>query len=251
MAMYCPGGSGGCDLDNNTKRDINNAISLLSTALDYFEQGDGNHLKTTKGLSFYDKVTTAANKTYSYISNPLFGEEIDEAIEWLKEGSYKIAVISRDDAEAECIVSNCEELLNSTNSELGKAIDSLKQGNYVYVFNHLTNAWKFSQNMMGANLKKESGETENFLPAEYSLDQNYPNPFNPTTTINYQLPEKSYATLRIYDILGNLVTTLVDEELNPGFYSITWDAGGLASGVYFYRFNSGSFVSTKKLILLK
>jgi hypothetical protein len=106
-------------------------------------------------------------------------------------------------------------------------------------------------NVLGYNLKKVSGDTNNSIPTVYALEQNYPNPFNPTTTINYQLPEKGHANLRVYDILGNLVTTLLDEELNPGYYSVTWDASGLASGIYFYRLNSGSFVSTKKLILLK
>ncbi|HKB86828.1 MAG TPA: T9SS type A sorting domain-containing protein, partial [Ignavibacteriaceae bacterium] len=89
------------------------------------------------------------------------------------------------------------------------------------------------------------------LPTKYELEQNYPNPFNPTTTIKYQLPEKNHVSLRIYDILGDLVKTLVDEEQAPGYYSVSWNAGGLASGVYFYRVISGSFVSTKKLMLLK
>ena len=106
------------------------------------------------------------------------------------EGSYKLAVIVRDEAElpGACQVSNCEQLLANTNRELGKAIDEKKQDHYVYILNHLTNAWKFAMNAMGANLRKESGEEEvSLTPTEYGLDQNYPNPFNPATTINYQL----------------------------------------------------------------
>ncbi len=251
MSEYCPSNRN-CSLDNNTKSNLNNAISLLSTALGYFQPNDDNRLKTNKGLSFYDNLTSATNKIYSYISNPDFGDKIDQAIEWLKTGGYIIAVTARDDAEqpGACVVSNCEQLLESTNTELGKALDSLKQSNYVYVFNHLTNAWKFAENMMGANLRKETGEVA-LVPKEYGLSQNYPNPFNPATTINYQLPEKNHVTLRIYDILGNLVKTLVDGEQEPGYYHITWNAGALASGVYIYRLMSGSFSSTKKLILLK
>jgi hypothetical protein len=251
MDEYCPANNN-CSLDNNTKKDLNNAISLLNSALGYFQPNDDDRLKTNKGLTCYDNLTTATNKIYSYINNTDFGDKIDEAIEWLKLGGYRIAVISRDDAAepGACVVSNCEELLQSANTELGKAIDSLKQNNYVYVFNHLTNAWKFSQNMMGANLKKGNAEVT-LAPKEYDLSQNYPNPFNPTTTINYQLPEKNHVTLRIYDVLGNLVKTLVDGEQAPGYYNVTWNAGGLASGVYIYRIMSGSFVSTKKLILLK
>jgi len=89
------------------------------------------------------------------------------------------------------------------------------------------------------------------VPDKIALEQNYPNPFNPATTINYQLPQKSYVTLKIYDILGSLVKTLIDQEIEAGYHSIRWNASGLASGVYFYRLNAGSFVSTKKLILMK
>ncbi len=89
------------------------------------------------------------------------------------------------------------------------------------------------------------------MPSKIALEQNFPNPFNPSTTINYQLPEKGYVTLKIYDILGNLIKTLVDQEMDAGYHSVRWNAGGLASGVYFYRLSAGTFVSTKKLLLLK
>jgi predicted acyltransferase (DUF342 family) len=107
------------------------------------------------------------------------------------------------------------------------------------------------------SLAKGSGEPEgdqeitNIIPDEISLEQNYPNPFNPTTTINYQLPEKNHVSLKVYDILGNLVSTLVDEEMEAGYYSVNWNASQLASGIYIYRIISGSYVSTKKMILMK
>jgi hypothetical protein len=85
----------------------------------------------------------------------------------------------------------------------------------------------------------------------FKLGQNYPNPFNPSTTINYQLPAKNHVSLKVYDILGNLVTTLVDQEMEAGYYNVNWNAGQLASGIYIYRIISGSFVSTKKMILMK
>jgi hypothetical protein len=137
--------------------------------------------------------------------------------------------------------------------ELGKAIDESKQDHYVYILNHLTNAWKFAMNVMGANLNKEGVEDEDNLtiPTEYSLDQNYPNPFNPSTTINYQLPAKNHVSLKVYDILGNMVTTLVDQEMEAGYYTVNWNASQLASGIYVYRIISESFVSTKKMILMK
>jgi hypothetical protein len=250
-AEFCPTNNN-CSWDNNTKQDINNAISYITTALTYFQ--DDNHLKTNKGLNFYDKITSSINLIYSYLGEPDFGSGIDLSLYYLIEGSYKLAVIVRDQAEepGACQVSNCEELLQNANRELGKAIDESKQDHYVYILNHLTNAWKFAMNVMGANLKKESGEENvNLIPTEYGLDQNYPNPFNPSTTINYQLPQKNHVSLKVYDILGNLVSDLVDQEMEAGYYSVNWNANQLASGIYIYRLISGSFVSTKKMILMK
>lgn len=89
------------------------------------------------------------------------------------------------------------------------------------------------------------------LPSHFLLSQNYPNPFNPTTTIIYSIPKQSLVTLKIYDILGREITTLVNEEKIAGTYKIDFNALSLASGVYFYRLEAGIYISTKKLILLK
>jgi hypothetical protein len=89
------------------------------------------------------------------------------------------------------------------------------------------------------------------LPTVYALEQNYPNPFNPATVITYSLPKQSPVTLKIYDVVGRVVATLIDETQAPGTYSVQFDASGLASGVYFYRLVAGQFVDAKKLILLR
>jgi hypothetical protein len=88
-------------------------------------------------------------------------------------------------------------------------------------------------------------------PREYRLEQNYPNPFNPVTRITYSVPSAGHVSLRVYDILGREVATLVNEEKQPGSYTVTFNGQGLASGVYFYRFNAQGYVSTKKMILTK
>ncbi len=87
--------------------------------------------------------------------------------------------------------------------------------------------------------------------SNFKLMQNYPNPFNPTTTINYHIPELSFVTLEVYDVLGNETATLVNEEKPAGIYEIEFDGGGLPSGIYFYSLSAGNFLSTKKIILLK
>lgn len=89
------------------------------------------------------------------------------------------------------------------------------------------------------------------IPERYSLAQNYPNPFNPSTVISYQLPVSSFVTLKVYDIVGREVKTLVSGRENAGTYAVRFDGSSLASGVYFYRLSAEHFVGVKKLVLLK
>jgi hypothetical protein len=99
-------------------------------------------------------------------------------------------------------------------------------------------------------------------PQTFALFQNYPNPFNPRTSIQYSVISTQHVRLKIYDLLGREVATLVDEVMQPGTYTVQWDARlrhsdsggqvqGLASGVYFYRLKAGNFVETKKLVLVR
>ncbi|MBI4810157.1 MAG: T9SS type A sorting domain-containing protein [Ignavibacteriales bacterium] len=94
-------------------------------------------------------------------------------------------------------------------------------------------------------------QNNNDLPKDFFLDQNYPNPFNPLTIINYQLPIDCYVTLKVYNLLGQEVATLVDEIQEAGYKSIALDGSKLPSAVYFYRMTAESFIETKKLLLAK
>lgn len=89
------------------------------------------------------------------------------------------------------------------------------------------------------------------LPNEFTLEQNYPNPFNPSTTIKYSLKENAYVTLKIYDILGSEVQTLIDEVMPSGNYSVNFNAGDLSSGTYFYIIQAGNFIQSRKMLLVK
>jgi YD repeat-containing protein len=89
------------------------------------------------------------------------------------------------------------------------------------------------------------------LPTEYALDQNYPNPFNPSTQIDYALPSAADVSLRVYDILGRPVATLVAEQQEPGWYSVRWDGIGASSGVYIARLTAGGFVAVRKMVLMR
>ncbi len=91
----------------------------------------------------------------------------------------------------------------------------------------------------------------NSVPDKYSLSQNYPNPFNPETNIEYSIPKNSNVTLKVYDMLGREVATLVNKQQEAGSYVAVWNASNFSSGVYFYRLTAGSFVQTKKMSLTK
>jgi predicted GH43/DUF377 family glycosyl hydrolase len=92
---------------------------------------------------------------------------------------------------------------------------------------------------------------ENVPPTEYALEQNYPNPFNPGTTFRYSIPQTSKVVIKVFDILGNEIATLMDEEKSVGTYQLMWNAADLSSGIYFYQLTAGDYVNTKKMILLK
>jgi len=109
--------------------------------------------------------------------------------------------------------------------------------------------------VQGGMYKKasEEGKSDEIIITDYKLSQNYPNPFNPSTTISYQIPSKSFVTLKVYDLLGNEVTELVNDWKETGSYTVQFTISGkqLASGMYFYTLTAGKFTDTKKFILLK
>jgi|WetSurMetagenome_2_1015567.scaffolds.fasta_scaffold01309_2 hypothetical protein len=94
-------------------------------------------------------------------------------------------------------------------------------------------------------------KSELHSPGNYKLSQNYPNPFNPSTKISWQSPTGSWQTLKIYDVLGNEVATLVDEYKPAGTYEVEWNAGDFPSGIYFYQLKTENYIETKKMILMK
>ena len=112
--------------------------------------------------------------------------------------------------------------------------------------------WLKEVSVTGEEIKNiQTDEADALVPAKESLSQNYPNPFNPSTIIHYEIPNDGLVTLKVYDELGREVKTLVNQYQNKGKYDVNFDASNLASGIYFYRLQSGNFISTKKMLLLK
>jgi len=100
-------------------------------------------------------------------------------------------------------------------------------------------------------LKQGNEDNTKVIPDAFTLQQNYPNPFNPSTTIRYSIPTSEIVTLKVYDVLGNEVATLINEEKSTGSYEVEFNASGLSSGIYFYKLQTNSFIETKKMLLLK
>ena len=98
---------------------------------------------------------------------------------------------------------------------------------------------------------KTDVERTNQVPESFSLNQNYPNPFNPSTTIEYSITKSSHVLLEVFNVLGQSIARLVDEQVSPGTYRVSYDASHLSSGVYLYRLKAGDFVQTKKMVLMK
>ena len=111
-------------------------------------------------------------------------------------------------------------------------------------------AYLLKTNSLGLVSEVENGNYSDY-PLNFILGQNYPNPFNPSTKIKYSIPQSTNVVIKVFDILGNEIETLVNEEKQVGAYEITWYAENLPSGVYFYQLKAGSFVETKKMVLLR
>ena len=145
-------------------------------------------------------------------------------------------------------------LLDSVEQNVTDYSDQSVQENTVYYYR----IYAFNDRIISEYSQEDSALTPNTtgvnnssIPLSYNLEQNYPNPFNPTTKISWQSPVSSLQTLKIYDVLGNEVATLVNEEKPAGTYEVEFNGSRLPSGVYFYKLQAGSFSETKKLLLLK
>ena len=106
-----------------------------------------------------------------------------------------------------------------------------------------------ASNEVNANITDVGAEAG--IPTEYALNQNYPNPFNPSTAIKFAIPEASNVSLVIYDMLGNQVEVLVNNQMNAGYYTFTWNASHYASGIYFCQMTAKDFIRVNKMLLIK
>jgi len=123
-------------------------------------------------------------------------------------------------------------------------------GTYWYM-KLITNLWTDPSLKLKYDTTVDVEKVSTEVPKNFTLYQNYPNPFNPSATIRYEIPERSFITLKVFDVLGNEIASLVNEEKLAGSYEVKFEADRLSSGIYFYKLQSGNFIKTKKMLLLK
>jgi tetratricopeptide (TPR) repeat protein len=205
---------------------------------DYFDSLSGNQkyypiLNKLAGDAYLrnDQFENAINAYNNVIRTDSSGEE---GISARFEELYSYLIIKKDISAANKILADIKEI-NSQSPEVQMRIKNAE---------HLING---SNKTLNKNAKLVSISA----PKSYELSQNFPNPFNPSTTIRYQIPKPSLVTLKVYDILGREVATLVNENKIEGSYDFSFNASRFASGVYIYQLRVNDFVASKKMLLLK
>jgi glycosidase len=211
-------------------------------------------------MSFTPLVSLAANGTailYATRNNPL---PVDLITFTAAKGDRQVVLnwktaseINSETFEIERRVTGIESWQNI--GEVKGDANSISLKNYFFI-DKIGTPGKFDYRLkmidISGNFKYSSiVNVELTAPQNFGLSQNYPNPFNPTTMINYQIPEAGMVTIEIFAVTGQLIKTLVNENKEAGYYSINVNADGLSSGIYFYKLKSGSFMQTKKMLLLK
>jgi minor extracellular serine protease Vpr len=186
----------------------------------------------------------------------LIGSTISEPISWLNAGSINhvnmvpanVSVTAGVDYHMVLSVTNATDtvIFRADTSTSGVRSSLFSGSNWAGISSNLR-----IRTIVASGAGSTSVETIGGIPETYALDQNYPNPFNPSTTIGFSIPSQKKVVLRVFNILGQEVCTLLNEDMAAGNYKVAWNTSGIASGTYFYRLQAGSFVESRKMVLLK
>jgi hypothetical protein len=193
------------------------------------EYGDNGVFRSTNNGQSWTQINNGLGEKDCYA---LYKDHSENLLVGTREGVYKSS-------------NNGDDWFNFNDGLIGISVFSLCEGadNILYAGTGGEGVYYLSD---------PSNDVENESnPKGFKLHSNFPNPFNPSTRIIYQIPEMSYVTLKVYDVLGNEIEILVNEEKATGSYELTWYAENLPSGVYFYQLQAGEFIQTKKMLLLK
>jgi hypothetical protein len=253
---------------------LNNGQVENSTLSTYTYDANGNKLSYLLQISANGQMTNSMIHTYAYDAN---GKMLTDSLKgWTNEtwmnGSLSTYTYDAQGNMVNVLVQSWLKSLWANSYQTTYTYDS--HGNLIVGYNNnwVNSSWVQSDNQFTItfydgstftltgykitisysllNITDVSSNKKN-AATEYSLSQNYPNPFNPSTTISFRLPSKSFVSLKIFDLIGREVATIVSEEMSAGSYSQQWNAFNISSGIYFYRLQAGTYLETKKLILLK
>ena len=146
-----------------------------------------------------------------------------------------------------------QRMFDPSIQSIGEAIDlpMLPTTGIYWYMKTVTNLWADPSLKLKYDITVDVEKFQADVPADFTLHQNYPNPFNPGTKIKFVIPNSSFVNLKVYNVLGKETATLVNEERPAGNYEVEFEASSLPSGVYFYQLRAGSFIQTKKMILLR
>jgi len=236
-----------CSTDNGTSWSVHGdpvdvsasnprVMSFITTHFSYWVSSDQNSPLPVTLSSFTSNINGRNAKldwsTSSEISNSgfeIFRSNLSDSLNWIKIGFIK----------------GNGTVNNSSNYSFDDR--NLNTGKYKYKLKQID----YNGNIQYFNL---SASVEIGVPSKFNLSQNYPNPFNPTTKIDFDLPMDSKVSIKIYDVLGKEIKTIVNDFRTAGYYTVTFDASSFSSGVYFYRIitdGNSKFIMTKKLVILK
>jgi lysophospholipase L1-like esterase len=215
-------GNGGTGVGNNL---INAYKQMINSAHAKGSVVYGATLLPMKGSSYYSTTHETERRTVN---------------EWIRNSGFFDGVIDLDKA------------LRNPNDTLS-LLPAYDTGDHLHPneAGHHAMAEAVDLTLFSGELDTDVNERSENQPSTFSLSQNYPNPFNPVTTIKYSIPRYSFVSLKVFDVLSNKVANLVEGLKQAGNYVVSFNGSGLSSGVYFYRLQSGSFVETKKLVLLR
>ncbi len=225
-------------LSNNTKTSTAYIITdnIFSFDYDSYDQIAPNNNFVNFGINIINNNFTGIEKNLSI-----------EAIPSINNIAIPIEIINKESEPAYLTIEN------NLNNNLFFALINSSTGNLLYPVN---NQFLIEDNtsisyllLVGDN--NYIAEYINNIPHSFILQQNYPNPFNPTTNISFSIPANTFVTLKIYDVLGREITTLVNDILSAGNYTNSFNAENLSSGIYFYKLEAGGFIQTKKMVLIR
>lgn len=234
---------------------------VLTAGTKYYWEVQAFNIGGSSAFSGPDSFTVMAVPTVPMLASPVgtTGEPRRTTFKWessINATMYRLQVATDSTIDSVGEFINADVVFDTTLTDTTKKLSSPLSANKKYYW-HVSatdTAGTSNYSSIGAYLTGVGIDAIDELPGipkEFALSQNYPNPFNPTTVINYQLPVNSFVTLKIYDILGREVMTLVNGRQSAGYYNATFKAMNLPSGIYFYRHQAGTYSNTRKLLLLK